>query len=128
MQEDSRQHLLQVQKITVWIAEKVRTWIMLALTKRPTAKIVQLDLHKNRLEQPTVCRARQENTNISKEQNHVWTVEWDVRPTLLATIKMNVCSVLLAKRRHEKVAQSVKIVALARSILNLANLPVKSAR
>ena len=37
----------------------------------------------------------------------------DVRPTLQATIKVNVCCVSLVKRLHDLVVQSVKIVVLA---------------
>ena len=36
----------------------------------------------------------------------------DVRPTLQATIKVNVCCVLSVKRLHELVVQNVKIVVL----------------
>ena len=53
------------------------------------------------------------NTSIAKEKKHVWIVKLDVRPTLSATIKVNVCSVPLVKRLHELVVQSVRIVMLA---------------
>jgi hypothetical protein len=55
----------------------------------------------------------QENTNISKEHKHVRTVKLDVRPTLLVTIKANVCCVPSVKRLHELAVQSVKIVVQA---------------
>jgi len=65
------------------------------------------------LDKQTVFHAHQESINTLKEKKHVWIVKLDVRPTLSATIKVNVCSVPLVKRLHELVVQSVRIVVLA---------------
>ena len=50
----------------------------------------------------------------------------DVRPTLQATIKMNVCCVLLAKRLHELVVQNVKIVVLEDMVIVAKNVKLDS--
>tara|TARA_B110000208_G_scaffold30365_1_gene39969 strand:+ start:211 stop:522 length:312 start_codon:yes stop_codon:yes gene_type:complete len=48
-------------------------------------------------------------------------VELDVPPTLLATIKVNVCCVLSVRRVHEPAVQNVKIVALEDMVLVAKN-------
>ena len=62
--------------------------------------------------QRIVFRVRQESINILKEKKHVQIVKMDVRRTLLATIKANVCCVLSVNRLHELAVQNVKIVVL----------------
>ena len=62
--------------------------------------------------QRTAFRARPENINISKGKKRVQIVKLDDRPTLLETIKLNVCCVLSVKRRHDLAVQSAKTVVL----------------
>jgi hypothetical protein len=84
------------------------------------AWIVLLDFLYKILAKPTVFHVRQENVNTSKEKKHVWIVKLDVRPTLSATIKVNVCSVPLVNRLHELVVHSVKIVVLADMVIGVS--------
>ena len=68
-----------------------------------------------------------ESINMLKEKKSVKTVRLDVRQTLLATIKVNVCCVLSVRRLHEPAVQNVKIVALEDMVLvaknaNLVNI------
>jgi hypothetical protein len=72
-----------------------------------------LDVTNPILGKQAAFHVHQENTNISKEHKHVRTVKLDVRPTLLVTIKANVCCVPSVKRLHELAVQSVKIVVQA---------------
>ena len=73
---------------------------------------VQQDTCRKVPVQRIVFRVRQESINILKEKKHVRSVKLDVRPTLQATIKTNVCCVLLVKRLQELAVQNVKIVVL----------------
>jgi hypothetical protein len=55
---------------------------MLELMKRSTVKIAQQALHKNRLAQRIVFRARLESINILKERKSVQIVRLDDQQTL----------------------------------------------
>ena len=55
MQEDTRPRLHRVQQIIAWAAVKVRTWILLALTKSPTAKLVQSVLYNKQQAGAAYC-------------------------------------------------------------------------
>ena len=74
----------------------------------------------------TVCHARQESINISKEKKSAQIAKSDARPTLQATIKLNVCGVLSVKRLHELEVQSVKIVVLASTVMVVKNVTLVS--
>jgi len=50
----------------------------------------------------------------------------DVPPTLQATIKVNVCYVLLVRRLHELAVQSVKIVVLEDMVMVAKNVKLDS--
>jgi len=82
---------------------------------------VQQDTCRKVPVQRIVFRVRQESINILKEKKHVRSVKLDVRPTLQATIKVNVCCVPLVKRLHDLVVQSVKIVVLASMVVVAKN-------
>jgi len=95
MQVDTRPRLQQVQKVTVLIAKRVHSWKLLVLTKKPIAKNVQQDLHKNRLVLRTVCRARLESIKTLKEKKNVHCAKLDVQRVLQVTIKQSALRVVL---------------------------------
>ena len=78
------------------------------------------------LDKQAAYHARQENINISKEKKSVQIVKLDVRPTLQAMIKTNVCCVLLVNRLHEMVVQNVKIVVLEDMVIVAKNVKLDS--
>jgi len=74
----------------------------------------------------TVCHARQESINISKEKKSAQIAKSDARRTLQGTIKLNVCCVMSVKRLHELEVQSVKIVVLASTVMVVKNVTLVS--
>jgi hypothetical protein len=86
--------------------------------------------------QRTAFRARPENINISKGKKRVQIVKLDDRPTLLETIKLNVCCVLSVKRLHELAVQNVKtvvpvdmvMVAKSANLVDIVPLPWTTQR